>query len=77
MNKQQIDATIKTAQAIAESIRECTRSQGYAISGHLYAALSSIGISLEQYETFLTILINGKLVKRNADHTIVWIGPFN
>jgi hypothetical protein len=75
MTKQEIGNAIKVTQAVAETIRDSTRMQGYAIEGHLYAALSTIGLSLEHFNALVGILVNGKLVQRNGDHTLTWIGP--
>ena len=63
-------AAVRVAHAIAESIREL----GEIPSGHLYARLMGI-MDLRQYEQFIDLLIDARLVKREPSHLLRWIGP--
>jgi hypothetical protein len=63
-------AAVRVAHAIAESIREV----GEIPSGHLYARLMGI-MDLRQYEQFIDILIDARLVERKPSHLLRWIGP--
>lgn len=63
-------AAVRVAHAIAESIREL----GEIPSGHLYARLMGI-MDLRQYEQFIDILIDARLVERTPAHRLRWIGP--
>jgi hypothetical protein len=63
-------AAVRVAHAIAESIREL----GEIPSGHLYARLMGI-MDLRQYEQFIDVLIDARLVEREPSHLLRWIGP--
>jgi len=53
---------IKIALAVLETIKE-VGSMG-APGGHIYAALMAQGITLEQYEQIMNVLVNSKLVRK-------------
>lgn len=56
--------------AVAETIREA----GSTPAGTLYAAL--VGrVTLQGFEAMIQILVNGRLVRRDASHLLTWIGP--
>ena len=74
--------TVDTNRAIAEdldpaarALAEAIRALGSIPSGHLYAALMTIGMTLDTYNRFLSTLIGAGLVRRDPSHLLTWIGP--
>lgn len=68
--KDQIEATIRGVQAIAEAIRELKQIP----SGHLYAHVMA-HMSLNHYEKMISILESGKLIRRDPSGLLTWTGP--
>ena len=64
MSNQQSTALHQIGRAILETIRE---SPDGAPSGHLYAAVMTVGVSLEQYEQIMLGLVNARLVYKRWD----------
>lgn len=67
MNKEQL---VKMAKVIAAAIMEA----GEIPSGHLYAALMS-QMSLDEYNSLISVLVRAGLVEKQASHLLVWKGP--
>lgn len=63
-------AALKVIRAMADTIREV----GEAPAGVVYLALSQYGCSLSQFEMILSVLADGKLIRRTGD-LLVWVGP--
>ena len=68
--RQQARAAVAVAGAVGDAIREL----GSVPSGHLYARLMG-HLSLEAYESILSTLVQTGLVRREANHLLVWSGP--
>lgn len=66
MTKAMMTATIAAAETI--------RTASPVVSGHLYAALMSHGLSMSDYEAIIQALKNAKLVKESG-FVLTWIGP--
>jgi len=63
-------AVVRVAHAVAETIREL----GQVPSGHLYARLMGV-MELHQYEQVIGLLVDARLVDRDRNHLLRWIGP--
>lgn len=63
-------AAARVVMAVADTIREV----GEAPAGVVYLALSQWGCSLSQFEMIVSILTDGKLIRRDGD-VLFWIGP--
>lgn len=61
--------SLKIIQAVAETIRELKQIP----SGHLYARLMEVNLSLEGYEAIIGILKNSGLIKEE-NYELIWIG---
>ena len=59
--------------AVARAIGEAIRDGGPIPSGHLYAMLQD-RISLNAFQTVVSILVEGGLIK-SEHHLLTWIGP--
>lgn len=69
MNSRQQKQAMIMLVNLLEAIDELTQEAGYAISGHLYAALQGI-MSLEQYQDCLRALRESDLITVESNHTI-------
>lgn len=67
MDKQQIAAAIEAISAIGRVIRDVKRIP----SGHLYAQLMGV-LSLEKYESAISILKKNKLIAEEHNE-LIWI----
>ena len=67
MNQQQINTAIEAVAAIGRIIKDARRIP----SGHLYAQLMGV-LSLDKYESIITILVKGNLIKIES-HELIWI----
>jgi len=65
MTPAQRDLAIRQLQAIAETIIEAASLPDGIPSGHCYAALMPLGITLEAYETIIETLIQMKKIRRS------------
>lgn len=61
--------SLRIIQAVAETIRELKRIP----SGHLYAKLMEINLSLEAYEAIIGLLKNAGVVKEE-NFELIWVG---
>ena len=68
--KDQIKSAFLILQAVAESIKELKQVP----SGHLYAMLIGM-MDLATYERIIDQLKLSQLVKEDAFHRLIWIGP--
>lgn len=66
--KQQIDAMINAAQAIAAAIKDL----GSVPSGHLYANVAG-HMGLSQYTQIINLLKAGKMITE-SNHVLTWVG---
>ena len=70
--KKQIGAAVAMTAAVAEAVR-AAGSEGVP-AGTLYAAL--VGrVSHEGFEKLVGLLVRAALVRREANHLLVWSGP--
>jgi len=67
---QQIRAALKMVQAVAEAIRDV----GQTPAGPMYAVLCGV-MSLNDFNSIIDMLVQSKLVKRDGNHMLTWIGP--
>lgn len=69
------DRERKAALLVALAVSEAIRELGQVPAGELYAAMMTKGISLQVFEAIIANLEGAKLVRREASHVLVWIGP--
>ena len=69
-------ASQKTSAALSilRSVADTIKDVGRAPSGVIYAALSTHGCTLQQYEQIVNMLIGSTLVKK-IGHELIWNGP--
>lgn len=70
VTRQQVEAAIQVAKAIADAIRDL----GEVPSGELYARVMG-HLTLANYEKVIDSLVGAGLVKREANHLLRWVGP--
>lgn len=63
-----------TRKQIAYLLIETLAETGGGPSGHCYAALQHAGVTLDEYQTVLSVLQSAKLIK-NQGHWLTYIGP--
>lgn len=69
MTAEQVKASIRVVQAIADAIRDLKQIP----SGHLYGRLMG-HLSLQDYERIIDVLVNAGVVREDPSHLLVWIG---
>lgn len=69
MEQARIDAAAQAVLTVAAIVKEA----GSIPSGHLYAHLMAVGITLEQYQAILQIMKRTGLVTEQA-HLLTWKG---
>ncbi len=67
--KELMVSAMMVLKAVAEAIRD---AKGMP-SGTLYAALSSKGCSLDQYEKIIGMMERSGLIRRDGNHYLTWI----
>lgn len=65
---------IKAAAGIVLAIADAIKELGQVPSGHLYAHLMGL-LSIGAYEQAVQILVDAKVVQRDASHVLTWVGP--
>ena len=65
---------IKAALSILHALAEAIRELGQVPSGQLYASVMA-GMSLEDYNAALKVLIKAELVSESPAHLLTWTGP--
>lgn len=66
--------TTRAALTLALIISEAIRDLGEVPSGHLYAQVMG-HMTIQTYEKIISTLVNAKLVARDGNHLLRWIGP--
>lgn len=64
----QVDAIVQVAKVLYATILEC--GEEGAPAGILWSAYATTGMSMFQFESLLSILINVGLVKRDDSHVL-------
>ena len=59
---------------MAATVGDAIRELGSVPSGHLYARLMG-HLSLEEFNEIISTLVRAGLVRRDANHLLVWAGP--
>ncbi len=72
--KEQIKAVLQATMAVAETVREFTREQGYCQAGPVYTALMEKGATIEDYQAIISSLGRAGLVEDRGER-LIWIGP--
>jgi hypothetical protein len=71
---EQLKQGVKAAVAVVFALSEAIRELGEVPAGNLYTRLQD-KISLEVFERSVDLLVSAKLVRRDASHLLVWVGP--
>ena len=65
---------VKTALLAIQVLAQAVKLAGQIPAGTLYAAVMSY-MNVDTFDSFVARLVGAGLVRRDASHLLVWIGP--
>jgi hypothetical protein len=68
-------ATVKAAVAVLRATADAIRDLGSVPAGHLYAMAYADKCSAQKFNELVDVLVRAGLVRREASHMLIWIGP--
>lgn len=73
---EQAEKSVRAVMQIAAALADAIRELGTVPAGELYAnSLMGMGVSAEDFNRLIDVMVQAKMVKRDSHHLLTWIGP--